>query len=164
MTTLSARLRIEARADLEPDAPHSQTIGHTLENTPGGRGWRNGSGAGEANRVYLEEAELTAGASRVYDLSAGGGLVDVLGQAIDADRLKAICLRCLSGELAMDGAGGNHIDLFEQNTHGILLKPGQSFAADLGADGIDVTTHPLFRIEEKGGAPASYLLWFIVAQ
>ena len=83
MSTLSARLHILALADLEPSTPHTQTIGHTVDNAPGGRGWRQGTGSGQVDRVYLEANTLSSGASKVYDLTAAGGLTDVLGQAID---------------------------------------------------------------------------------
>lgn len=164
MSTLSARLQIAALADLEPAAPYSQTIGHTLENAPGGRGWRQGNGSGEVDRVYLETNTLSSGGSKVYDLSAAGGLTDVLGQAIDADELKGLVIRCTDGQIAVDGGGGNHIDFFEQNTHGVVLSSGHTMGVDFGAGGLDVTTHDLFRVEEKAGASATYTLWLIVAQ
>ena len=72
MTTLSARLHIEARGDLQADAPHSQTVGHTLENATGGRGWRNGTGSGEVDRIFLESNSFTSGQNKTYNLLAAG--------------------------------------------------------------------------------------------
>lgn len=164
MSTLSARLKIEAHADLEPAAPHSQTIGHALDNAPGGRGWRQGTGSGEADRVYLETNTLSSAASKVYDLSGAGGLQDVLGQAIDADELKALVIKCTSGQVTFDGHATGSIDFFEDNNHGVVLSAGQSLGVDFGAGGLDVTTHSNFRVTETGSTSSTYSLWFIVAQ
>lgn len=164
MSTLAARLEIAALADLSPDAPHSQTIGHTVENAPGGRGWRQGTGSGEVDRVYLETHTLTTGGSKVYDLSLAGGLTDVLGQTIDADELKGLALKCTAGEVTFDGWASGSIDFFEDNNHGVVLKAGQTLAVDFGADGLDVTTDSNFRITESGSTSSSYTLWLIVAQ
>lgn len=164
MSTLAARLEIAALADLSPDAPHSQTIGHTVENAPGGRGWRQGTGSGEVDRVYLETNTLTSGGSKVYDLSLAGGLTDVLGQTIDADELKGLALKCTAGEVTFDGWASGSIDFFEDNNHGVVLKAGHTLAVDFGADGLDVTTHSNFRIAETGATSSSYTLWLIVAQ
>lgn len=164
MTTLSARLRIEARADLEPDAPHSQTIGHELQNAPGGRGWREGIGQGQVDRVYLEQNTLSSSASKVYDLSAAGALEDVFGQAIDADELKGLCVKCTAGQITFDGWASGSIPFFEDNNHGVVLSAGQTLGVDFGADGLDVTTDSNFRVTETGSTSSTYLLWFIVAQ
>jgi hypothetical protein len=113
MTTLSARLQITAQADLTPDAPHSQTIGHALENAPSGRGWRQGTGSGEVDRVYLETNTLSSGTFKLYDLALAGGLEDVLGQTIDADELKGLCIKCTAGQVTLDGHATNSINFFE---------------------------------------------------
>ena len=164
MTTLSARLHIEARGDLQADAPHSQTVGHTLENATGGRGWRNGTGSGEVDRIFLESNTFSSGQNKTYNLLAAGALTDVFGQAIDADELKGLMVKCTSGEIAVDGGGAGGLDLFEHNQHGIALASGMSFAVDLGAAGLDVTTNSSFRVAENASAAASYTVWLIVAQ
>ena len=164
MSTLSARLQITALADLAPDAPHSQTIGHTVENAPGGRGWRQGTGSGEVDRVYLETNTLESGAAKVYDLGLSGGLKDVLGQTIDADELKGLAITCTAGGVAFDGWASNSIDFFEDNNHGVILSAGQSLAVDFGPDGLDVTTDSNFRITENASTSSTYTLWLIVAQ
>ena len=164
MSTLSARLRIEGQADLEPDSPHSQTIGHELENAPGGRGWRQGIDRGEVDRVYLEAHTLSSGTSKVYDLKAAGALKDVLGQTIDADELKGLVIRCAVGQVTVDGSASGTIPFFETNNHGIVLSAGQTMGVDFGSGGLDVTTASNLRVTETGSTASSYTLWFIVAQ
>jgi hypothetical protein len=164
MSTLSARLQIAGLADLEPVAPHSQTIGHTLENAPGGRGWRQGTGSGEVDRVYLETNTLSSGSSKVYDLSGVGGLQDVLGQDIDADELKGLVIQCTAGQVTFDGHATGSLDFFEDNNHGVVLSAGQTMGVDFGAGGLDVTTHSNCRVTETGSTSSTYNLWLIVAQ
>ena len=164
MTTLSARLQITAHADLTPDAPHSQTIGHAVENATGGRGWRQGTGSGEVDRVYLETNTLPADGAKSYNLANGGGLLDVLGQSIDADELKGWVIKCTDGEIAIHGHASASLPFFEDQNHGVKLWAGQTLAVDFGAAGLDVTTGKHFEISERASAPATYTLWLIVAQ
>jgi len=88
----------------------------------------------------------------------------VLGQTIDADELKGLCIKCTAGQVTLDGHATNSIDFFEDNNHGIVLSSGMSFAVDLGAAGLDVTTNSSFRVAENASAAASYTVWLIVAQ
>lgn len=164
MTTLSARLQITAQADLAPDAPHSQTIGHAVENATGGRGWRQGTGSGEVDRVYLETNTLSSGTFKLYDLALAGGLEDVLGQTIDADELKGLCIKCTAGQVTLDGHATNSINFFEDNNHGVVLSAGQTLGVDFGPAGLDVTTDCNFRVTETGATSSTYTLWLIVAQ
>lgn len=164
MSTLSARLQIAALADLEPAAPHSQTIGHTLENAPGGRGWRQGTGSGEVDRVFLEKRTLAADEAHQYNLRNGGGLTDVLGQAIDATRLKGWVVSCETGTIAIHGHASASLPVFEDQNHGVMLLTGHTMGFDFGATGIDVTTGKHFEVEERASAPATYSVWLIVAQ
>lgn len=164
MSTLSARLHILALADLEPSTPHTQTIGHTVDNAPGGRGWRQGTGSGQVDRVYLEANTLSSGASKVYNLTAAGGLTDVLGQAIDADELKGLVIRCAVGQVTVDGSASQTLPFFEDNNHGVVLSAGHTMAVDFGAAGLDVTTAANLRVTETAATSSSYTLWFIVAQ
>lgn len=164
MSTLAARLQITAHADLAPDAPHSQTIGHTVENAPGGRGWREGTGRGEVDRVYLEANTLGSGASKVYDLKAAGALTDVLGQTIDADELKGLAIKCATGQITVDGSASGTIPFFETNNHGVILSAGHTLAVDFGSVGLDVTAASNLRVTETAATSSSYTIWLIVAQ
>lgn len=165
MSTLSARLMVKATADLQPDAPYSQAIGHVLENATGGRGWKQGTGSGQVDRVYQVSGSLSSGATDSYDLLAAGGLTDVLNQAIDADELKALVLKCETGTIEMTGDPTNPIGIFKAGGDGINLAAGSSVAFDMGAAGMDVTTDSKFDITEATSAgPATYSLWLICAQ
>jgi hypothetical protein len=165
MSTLSARLHIEARADLTPAAPYAQSVGHTLENETGGAGWRNGTGSGQVDRVYMVSGSLSSGATDAYNLLAAGALTDVLGQAIDADELKGIVLKCDTGSIEMTAAASNGIGLFKAASDGINIPTGATVAWSLGAGGLDVTTDASFNVTEAtSGAAATYTLWLIVAQ
>lgn len=165
MSTLSARLVVKASADLQPDAPYSLAIGHVLENATGGRGWKQGTGSGQVDRVYQVNGSLSSAATDSYNLLAAGSLTDVLGQAIDADELKALVLKCETGDIALGAPASNFLGIFNAANDAILLTAGQSVAFDLGATGIDVTTNASFDVAEtSGAAAATYSLWLIVAQ
>ena len=164
MSTLAARLVIQALADLEPDAPHSQTIGHAVENAPGGRAWRQGTARGEVDRVFLEANTLSSGDSKTYDLKLAGGLKDVLGQTIDADELKGLAIKCAVGQVTVDGSASGTVPFFETNNHGVVLSAGHTMAVDFGSVGLDVTTAATLRVTETASTSSSYTIWLIVAQ
>jgi hypothetical protein len=165
MSTVSARFHIVGRADLQPASPFSQSIGHTLENVTGGEGWRNGTASGQVDRVYMVSGSLGSGATDAYDLLAAGSLTDALGQAIDADELKALILRCDTGAIEMTANATNGIGLFKAASDGINLGAGNTAGFSFGAAGLDVTTDSKFNITEAtSGAAATYTLWLIVAQ
>lgn len=165
MSTLSARLHILASADLTPAAPQSKPIGHKIENANGGQGWRNGTGSGQVDRVYHISGSLSSGATDAYDLLAAGSLTDILNQAIDADELKGLVLKCVTGAIEMTANATNGIGLFKAASDGINLSAGDTVAFSLGAAGLDVTTDSKFNITEAtSGAAATYELWLIVAQ
>lgn len=167
MSTLTARLEIKAAADLTPAAPHSQPVGHTLENATGGRGWRNGTGSGQVDRVWLQNGTLAAGATDSYDLLAAGSLTDVLGQAIDADELKGLVIRCATGQITLEAPGANGLGLFKAAGDGVTLSAGHTLAVDFGGAGLDVTTGSRFDVDDSGGVGSTgstYSLWLTVAQ
>jgi len=165
MSTVSARFHIVGRADLQPASPFSQSIGHTLENVTGGEGWRNGTASGQVDRVYMVEGSLSSGATDAYDLLAAGSLTDALGQAIDADELKALILRCDTGMIEMTANATNGIGIFKAASDGINLTTGATVGFSYGAAGLDVTTDSKFNVTEAtSGAAATYTLWLIVAQ
>ena len=165
MSTVSARLHIVGRADLQPAAPFSQSIGHKLENATGGEGWRNGTASGQVDRVYMVSGSLSSGATDAYNLLAAGSLTDALGQAIDADELKALILRCDTGTIEMSGDATNPIGIFKAGSDGINLTTGATVGFSYGAAGLDVTTDSKFNVTEAtSGAAATYTLWLIVAQ
>jgi hypothetical protein len=161
MSTLAARLVINALADLQPAAPFAQDIGHRVEYA---NGWKQGTASGQVDRVYMVSGSLSASATDSYDLLAAGSLTDVLGQAIDADELKGFVLRCDTGTIECTGEATNPIGIFKAGGDGFNLSTGAIAAFSYGAAGIDVTTDSKFDITEAVGSTATYTLWLIVAQ
>lgn len=165
MSTLSARLHIKAAADLLPAAPHTKPVGHSIENAAGGQGWRNGQASGQVDRVLLANGSLSSGGTTAYDLLAAGSLTDVLGQAIDADELKGIVIKCLTGNIEVTGDATNPIGFFKAGSDGINIPTGATFAMDFGDAGLDVTTDSKFSVTEStSAAAATYQIWLVVAQ
>jgi len=164
MSTANARLHIDARGDLTPASPHGNPIAHNLENATGGRGWRNGTGSGQIDRILLGSFTLGAAATDNYNLLAAGSLTDVLGQAIDADELKGFVVKCTSGEITLEAPASNGLAFFKAASDGVVLSNGHTLGVDFGAGGLDVTTDSKFDVTDSGGAGSTYTLWAIVAQ
>jgi|DEB0MinimDraft_10_1074344.scaffolds.fasta_scaffold01141_9 hypothetical protein len=164
MSTVAARLHINAAADLTPATPHSKPIGHNLENATGGQGWRNGTASGQVDRVLRENYTLGASATDSFNLLAAGSLTDMIGQAIDADELKGLVIKCTSGEVTLEAPASNGLGFFKAAQDGIVLASGQTLALDLGAAGLDVTTNASFDVTDSGGAGSNYELWLVLAQ
>lgn len=162
MSTLSARIVINALADLQPASPFSQSLGHTVEHASG---WKNGIASGQVDRVYMVSGSVGSGASDTYDILAAGSLTDALGQAIDADELKGFVLRCDTGTIECTAAATNPLPIFKAASDGFNLTAGSVAAFSYGAAGIDVTTDSKFAVTEAtSAAAATYTLWLIVAQ
>ena len=163
-TKADALIRILGSANITATSPYEQPVKAELENATNGRRWKNGTGSGKIDRVYMTDGVLGAGATDDYDLLVAGALKDVYNQAIDADELKGIVIRCETGEIEFRGDAANQISLFTAASEGITLAAGQSAGFDLGATGIDVTTDSKFEVFDSDGGGSTYTLWLIVAQ
>ncbi len=163
-TSAAALIRILGSATLSADSPYSGPVSAELENNTNGRRFKNGTGSGQVDRVYQVDGTLGAGATDDYDLLAAGSLTDVYGQAIDADELKAIVIKCNTGEVSFQGNASNQLSLFTSASQGIVLGAGATAGFDLGAAGIDVTTNSKFEILDSDGGGSTYSLWLICAQ
>lgn len=169
-TKLAALLTIVATADLASDPAADPggtgTVRQTVENNTNGRRWTQGTASGQADRVYKKLGSLAGSGSDSFNLLAAGSLTDILGQSIDADELKAIAVKCKTGEITFKATATNGISLFTAASEGLKLSAGQMVGVDLGDAGIDVTTNAQFEIAEAGSpaAAATYEVWALVAQ
>jgi|TARA_Y100000310_G_C20641918_1_gene794435 hypothetical protein len=163
-TSTAALVRIFGSANITATSPYSEPVKAELENATGGRRWKQGTGSGQVDRAYMADGSLGAGATDDYNLLAAGSLVDVYNQAIDADELKGVVIRCETGEIEFRGDAANALSMFTNASEGITLAAGQSAGFDLGAAGIDVTTDSKFEVFDSDGGGSTYTLWLIVAQ
>jgi hypothetical protein len=161
----SAMMHLQLVLEAIPDSATADgALRKVIENATTGARWAQGTGSGQADRVYYAEFSFTSGQTRSFDLLAAGSLVDILGQAIDADELKAMAIIPTSGSLRLEAPATGFISLFSDATD-LLNLPSRATFFDFGNTGIDVTTNSKFDITEAtGGATAGCKLAFIVAQ
>jgi len=160
-TSLTAAITIDAKTTLSPDGP---ITGDKRGDLTGTSRWKDGTGSGQVDRRYREDATLGAGATDSYNLLAAGGLTDDENQAIDLDELKMLAIKCTAGEITIEAPVANGLSIFKAAEDGIVLASGQRFGLDLGAAGIDVTTNSKFDVTDSGGGGSTYSIVFAGAQ
>lgn len=90
----------------------------------------NGTGANQADRIYVDTNTLTA--SSTTDIDLAGSLTDSLGGSAVFARVKAIFLRAAAGNtnnVVIGGAAATQfVGPFGAATHTIAVRPGGLFA------------------------------------
>lgn len=124
--------------------------------------WTEGNGSGQVQREFFEERALTAAATQSYNLLAAGSLTDRFGQAIDADEIKALIIKPVSGSFVLNMPAANGFGLMTDPTD-LINIPSGGICMSWGAAGLDVTTNGKFDITDTGAA-GTYQIAFIVAQ
>jgi len=124
-------------------------IGGTLE-------FKDGIGAGQADRVFSERRTIAAGGNLDLDLS-GGGLVNEFGDAVTFAKVKAISIKHASGVAnAVIGNGATpFLGPFGAAAHTIAIPPGGAFSigrTDAAGWPVTNTTADILRINNPGGA------------
>jgi len=163
----TAKLTIRHEMISPPDSPlEGPGNKGIVTNNSNGRSWIGGTSSGEADRNYFVEGALGAGGADNYDLLAAGSLTDIQARAIDADELKAITVKCLTGDIKIGATATNGIGIFSAASEGVILSAGQTVSFDLGSDGISVEVDSKFTISEVGApsAAATYELAMTIAQ
>lgn len=164
-TNVNAWLQIRALATITATSPASGDVVLECVNSAGGTRWTNGTGSGNVDRAFYVSDAVAAAATDSYNLLAAGSLEDIYNQAIDADELKGLVIKCLTGAIKVVGTTGTPIGLFVAAGDGINLAAGHTLAVDFGATGLTVSTNSLFEITDTaGGSGSTYELWFVVAQ
>lgn len=122
-------------------------------------GLSNGSGAGQADRIWADTRTLAA--SALEDLDLAGTLVDGFGQVITLARVKAIVIAAAganANNLVVGGAAANaFVNWVGAATHTITVRPGGLFVlASTDAVGYAVTagTGDLLRVTNGGAGTA----------
>lgn len=163
-TNVNALLQIRALATVTATSPASGDVVLECVNAPGGTRWTNGTGSGNVDRVLFRSETMASGETDSYNLLAAGGLTDIYGQAIDADELKGIIIKCLTGSISFKAPASNFLTCFGAAGDKIKLAATHCQAIDFGAAGLTLSTSASFDIAEEGSAAATYELWFDVAQ
>jgi hypothetical protein len=86
----------------------------------------NGTGADEANAVYIDEFSIAASGSLSIDLN-GGGLTDGLGNALDFTAVKAVLLiadATNTNNVIMGNGTNPFVGPFGAGTHTVAAEPG----------------------------------------
>lgn len=101
----------------------------------------NGSGSGQANKVFADKRTLAASATENLDLA--GSLTDPFGQTLTFTAIKAIFIKAAAGNtnnVVVGGAGSNtFIGPFNDATDKIVVKPGAVALITAPATGWTVT-------------------------
>ena len=100
--------------------------------------WTDGTGNGQANRVFKDQRTVNASSNDDIDLN-GGGLIDTLGQAVAWTKLRAIFINNLSSEdlklegasspVGLFGADGDFINIPPYSMFCLTSKPGWTVTA-----------------------------------
>jgi len=90
--------------------------------------WLDGTGADQAGVMFHRASTLTAGMGYTIDM-AGGGLVDVFGNAFEPARVKALYIKNTSTTAASLTIGGNNAAA----CGGLRMLPGESFMRAAGS-------------------------------
>lgn len=118
---------------------------------------RNGTGAGNADRMFSDQRTLTA--SSTEDLDLAGSLTDAFGATITFARIKLIHIEALStnvNNVVIGGAASNQfINWVGGATHQVVVRPGGSITLATGqADGtcyaVTAGTGDLLRVGNSG--------------
>ncbi len=165
-SNLSALLLISAEANIVPSSPYEGPgVRATLNNGSSGARLTDGTGSGQADRVYRKSGTLAASATDTINLLAAGSLTDALGQAIDLDELKQLVVKCVTGSIKVVRPSSNGLTFFVAANDGINLSAGQTNATDFGAGGLALSTNATFEITDTaGGSGSTYELYLVGAQ
>ena len=119
----------------------------------------DGTGAGQANRIFSDTRTLAASANEDLDL-AGSGLTDAFGATLTFAKVKAVFISAAAGNtnnVIVGGATSNgFVSWVGGATHTVTIKPGGAFAlfageADTNGYAVTAGTGDLLRIANSGG-------------
>lgn len=160
-TSLATLVQIRALAELSPASPLTGAVkGEILAE----QRTTNGQGSGQADRAYFASRSLSSSATHTYNVLAAGSLTDLLGQSIDLDEIKGLCIECLTGAIKVVGGASNALAAFTAAGDGLLLAAGHSMAVEFGAAGLAVGSNGTFEVTETSGtAGATYKILFLGA-
>ncbi len=160
-TSLATLIQIRALAELSPASPQTGAVkGEIVAD----QRTTNGQGSGQADRAYFASRTLSASATHTYNVLAAGSLTDLLGQSIDLDEIKGLCVECLTGAIKVVGGALNALGAFTGAGDGLLLTAGQSMAVGFGGAGLAVGSNGTFEVTEtSGSAGATYKILFVGA-
>jgi hypothetical protein len=127
----------------------------------------SGTGAAQANQVFVDQRTLSA--STGEDLDLAGGLTDAFGSTITFTSIKGIIVYAASGntnDVLVGGASSNQfIEWVSNGSDEVVVKPGGMFMLyNPEADGYTVTasTGDLLRFENSSsGTSVTYDLILI---
>lgn len=124
--------------------------------------WSDGTGAGQANRVFADRRQLAASANESLDLA--GGLTDALGATITLAKVRALLIEADAGNtntLVVGGAAANAFaSLFGDATDKIVVRPGGLVlivAPDATGYAVTAGTGDLLQVANGGaGTPVTF--------
>jgi hypothetical protein len=126
--------------------------------------WRiplsDGTGAGQATRIWSDTRTLASAASENIDLN--GALTDAFGAALNLTKVKAILIAAdpaNTTKLTIGNVANGIAAPFGAATHSIEVPPGGLFliaTPDVTAFGVTAATADLLRVANAAGGAATY--------
>jgi hypothetical protein len=162
-------LNTQISATMAVDLTGSPAVGGAIPSFSKGKGadiaLTDGSGSGQASKVY--SATRTVAASANDDLDLAGGLTDPFGVSLTFATVKAIVIRsdqANTTNLTVSPAATNgFLGPFGAAAHTAQLRPGGAlvFAAPQTGWTVTASTGDLLRIANAAGASATYSIEII---
>jgi hypothetical protein len=115
----------------------------------------NGTGAGQADRVFTDTRTLTASAAESLDLA--GALTDAFGATVTFARIKTVIVAALAtntNDVQVTRPASNGVPLFMAAGDGIPVRPGGAFAwfcSDVTGIAVTAGTGDLLTLTNSAG-------------
>lgn len=158
--SLTAKVTSQISARFLGGAAGAGQVEQALDNTKTTQ-FLNGTGAGQANRLFASQRTVASGATMTFDLA--GSLLDAFGNTITFTAVKALRLQSRAANTTsltlrrpVSNGWGGFIDVAGS---GIIIPPGGSLLLERGdAAGWPVTagTGDLFDVVNGSGASAIF--------
>jgi hypothetical protein len=139
VTTLSSRITLGVLAELSSQldlaaAAAPLTLSRSVP-------LLNGTGTGQADKVFADTRTIAASTTDSLDL-AGGGLLDLLGAALTFAKLKAVLLWAAAGNtnnVVVTRPASNGVPIFSAAGDALPVLPGGMFGWVAPGAGVTVT-------------------------
>jgi hypothetical protein len=127
-----------------------------------------GLGLNQADRIFMDQRTLAASGTEDLDVATGGGLFDVLGDALAFVKLKALIVHALPANthnVNVTRPAANGVTIFTAVSSGVALSPGGLYVLvrpDLTAIPVTPTTADLITFTNSGAVtPVTFDVFMI---
>lgn len=125
-----------------------------------------GTGNGQANKIFHKSSTLADGANETWDIRGGAATVDPFGTALTFGTVKALIVRAASTNttnLTVGNGTNAFVGPFGGATHTLQVQPGGAivlFAPNTGWSSVSGSTDDI-KVTNGSGAAATYTITVI---